>query len=380
MNSSPTFRVLAVDDDETVLDRLKSVLPRYTKEIGHVVVDVCLSFDEAEERLKAFGSSYDLVILDVMDSHPFSGTTEDGSRGTTLYERIRKVRWLPVIFYTAIPENVEVQVEAPMVVVVSKENTNLLRTSVVESLQSGAARVARTLVEELDSGVRSFLATHVSPNWDAYKQQDETTLQRLLMNRLSAWLREWSTPPGQLVPSEIGGSVPASAYYLLPPLEGSGLRAGSILTDNSGESWIVLTPSCDLYTGGVRSAKVERVLLAKLIRAEHQSEVAKYLSASERSNSLKSKAITVLQSQHHNPRWFFLPSFLSIPNLFVDLEHLSSVSYQDVLEWKRVADLDTPFIESLLARQSHWRGRIGTPDLVVDPHLSEMLAAHDSQN
>jgi hypothetical protein len=141
-----------------------------------------------------------------------------------------------------------------------------------------------------------------------------------------------------------------------------------------------MTPSCDLYTGSGRTAKVERVLLAKLTKAEQQSDVAKYLGAADRSNSLKKGAITALQSQHHQPRWFFLPSFLSIPNLFVDLEHLDSVRYEEVAQWKRLADLDTPFIESLLARQSHWRGRIGTPDLEVIPHLDEMVDAHASEN
>jgi CheY-like chemotaxis protein len=224
MNLNQTYRVLAVDDDQTVLDQLSSVVPRYAKDVGSVSVDTCLSFDEAEARLKTFGSNYDLVILDVMDSHPFGGGTENGSRGTALYERIRSVRWLPVIFYTAIPENVDVEVESPMVVVVSKENTNLLRTSIVESLKSGAARTARTLVEDLDSGVRSFLANHVSPNWSAYSQQDDATLQRLLMNRLAAWLREWSTPTGELVAKAIGGTAPASAYYLLPPSRVLGLE------------------------------------------------------------------------------------------------------------------------------------------------------------
>lgn len=375
MTENRQYKVLAVDDDDAVLERLQYVVPRYAKDLGTVIVETCSSFDEAEGRLKAFGADYDLVILDVMDSHPFGGGSEDGSRGATLYQRIRNVRWVPVIFYTAIPENVDIPVEPPLLVVVSKENTNLLRTSITQSLSSNAAPIARALVENLDSSVRSFLSQHVSPHWSAYSEHEESDLQLVLVNRLSAWLREWKTTAGETIASPMDGTVPSSAYYLLPPVTDAGLRAGSILRDPSSEElWIVMTPSCDLYIGGNRSIKVDRILLARLTRAEEQPVVAKYLEDPAPSKTATKEAVSLLKSQHHQPRWYFLPSFLIIPDLFVDLEDIQSVEQEVVSQWDRLADLDTPFIESLLARQSHWRGRIGTPDFGVDAHLSRMRA------
>jgi hypothetical protein len=64
-------------------------------------------------------------------------------------------------------------------------------------------------------------------------------------------------------------------------------------------------------------------------------------------------------------RFFFLPGALSLPDLLVDLQQLATLQRDHMGRLERLASLDSPFAEALLARFTRYFGRLGTPDLDV---------------
>jgi len=369
-----TIRILIVDDDQNVLEDLKTDLPDHLSDLGEIEVVPVNSFDTAQQLLESFDKYFDVVVLDVRQE---DAGVEGETRGAKLYERVRSVRWLPVVFYTGVPQECEGLAAPPLVDVVVKDKPEELYVAVRAAIDSGAASLARRLLKKVDSNLRSFLGQVVAPNWAEYSALGSDELEGVLLTRLAAWLREWGDETnGMLQP--IGHTTTVAAYYLQPPVSQTGLRAGSILVDDAKEIWVVLTPTCDLFTNEailkigeeVRSPKADRVFLAKGMPARDHPKILKYLAGP--SNTTTPSAIKIVTNHADNARWFYLPGFLNVPELIVDMEWVTSAPIADVSKWERLADLDQPFAEALLARHASWRGRIGTPDLDATESLRRL--------
>lgn len=360
------YQVLVVDDEPRAHDTVQTVVEEEFDGDVHVELTYRASFDDAELLLSSPASQYDLVVLDVMDNGPLGGSSTP-TKGTDLYKRIRKIRWVPVIFFTAIKEDIAFQSEPPLRTVLGKDESEKLGPAIRAALESNAAGIARELVETLDRETRMFLDINVAPHWEAYTQHDSASLRRILVSRLAAWLRDWETS-STAVTQAISENVPPASFYLVPPV-GESWRAGTILLDPEDGYWIVLTPSCDLVLGrradNLGFPKANRVLLARLVSLESHESLAKALGSEDPSKGVRKEAIQVLRNRN-DLRWYYLPEFLHVPDRLVDLEHLVSEDYGDISDWKRVADVDSPFAEELLTRQSQWRGRVGTPEIGLD--------------
>lgn len=190
---SPLFRILVVDDKQHHLDDLAASLPLMLADVGLIEVETRSSFAEAERELASPHSPYDVVVLDVTYGDPET-SGYDRTRGVDLYNRLRHIRWLPVVFYTGLPEQCEGLHTPPLVAVVSKDEPEHLFDHVRAALESGASRIARDLLQKLDFRMRHFLGHHVAPNWTAYKRLDPQEIERVLVGRLGAYLRDWDEP------------------------------------------------------------------------------------------------------------------------------------------------------------------------------------------
>src|SRR5215471_20884859 len=73
-------------------------------------------------------------------------------------------------------------------------------------------------------------------------------------------------------------------------------------------------------------------------------------------------------------RFFFLPDALSLPDLLVDFQQLEALQREHMHGLERLASLDSPFAEALLARFTRYFGRLGTPDLDVTVLLQRLRA------
>ena len=85
--------------------------------------------------------------------------------------------------------------------------------------------------------------------------------------------------------------------------------------------------------------------------------------------------------QNGQPEWFALlpgtltPSTCSgrrLPDLVVDFQRLVTLPREHMDSLERLASLDSPFAEALLARFARYFGRLGTPDLDLEMVIARL--------
>ncbi|MET8376747.1 hypothetical protein [Streptomyces microflavus] len=367
------LRLLIVDDEHDLAARLARMLKRRLADLGTIKCEIEERFDDAEKRLA--DEHFDLVVLDVRDSSGQSATTDDLTRGRSLYERVADVRWVPVIFYTAVPGQVEHLAAPPLIQVVAKNHLDEVTQAVRDGLTCGVPALTRHISDLLNRQLGMFLKDVIAPNWEQMATTDMSETALVLVNRLSAWLKENAVQElDGVIGSRVGTVVAHSSVarvYLNPPVT-SHLTAADLISSNDGQWWLVLTPACDLYedpavTGSV-SGRQPKVEFVRLVRATEIRQSSPFLTWDGTRTRKNEQALKRIFRTDHN-RYRVLPKYLNIPNLVVDFEDVSSVSLasiRDLLEskeWKRVATLDSPFAEAFLTAHSRTVGRIGTPDI-----------------
>lgn len=376
------MRILVVDDDaEMAAHASRELRDAAVDRPGFPPVKI-VELHDFDEALKALEQiRYDLVVLDVRKQAGPS-TKEDLRAGVTVYDEIRRRRFLPVVFFTALPHLVEHLRQTPLIDVIAKDETELLPEKVHAALASGVPTITCAIEDHVNGIVRDYLWRQVAPHWEEYTQGDPGEVAYLLTARLARSLRD--SGPGTLRAALDRAGVPAARTdsheagngdaaadipvwhpgrtYIYPPLEERS-GSGDVIRDTSEDSWwVVLSPACDLAHGA------DYALLAAAERLTDNPRYRKWADSPSRNteNSLKD----LLSGK--KDRYYFLPAFQAVPDLIVDLQHTQSIPIERLAAYQVVASLDSPFAEALLARHSYYRGRIGTPDTDCDAVIERL--------
>lgn len=360
--STKVWRILVIDDNpEMTFDAKREIEYTFTEgaEIN-VIVDVENNFDKGYERVRK--GECDIVILDVRrdGSEEYE---EDDEAGRRVFSRIQKIRFLPVIFWTALPRQVADQEMKPLVSVFSKDELHRIPDAIRMAIASKSVEVMTGIEETVADIMRKHMWQELAPHWEEDTSGGQAEeLARILITRVAQSLQDQDFPELTAKPSHC---------YLYPPVSEK-VRPGDLLRNNlpDGEEWwSVLTPACDLEIAG----KADFVLLA---RASPLTQFAKFKKWSNNQNPDNWRSLaTVLKGSIH--RYHYLPAFREIPELLLDLENVQSVAMSKLSELERVASIVSPYSEALLVRNSHFRGRIGVPNLNID-YVKERLMQSES--
>jgi len=369
---SSNWRVLIIEDDENICSQVEAdaTLGKLLPDVGKMQAEVCQTFDSALPLLDS--TRFDFLILD-LGKNQDAVSSEDASGGLTIFEEIKKRRFVPVVFYTALAHHVR-DLETAFVRVVEKtEGLPGLRREIKKVFETGLPDLLRHVEEEQ----RKYMWDFVENSWhDAKSCYEKADLTYLLARRLAHLLRRSSIR--QFLRSH-GAPSPAPEetqkihpieMYIRPVLDTT-ISSGYILKgciDGDDTYWVVLTPSCDFEYG-----HVERVLLAKCVKLDEQTE---YIAYVQNRNSVSKGKLKSLIKDHRtggqHDRFKYLPSTFFIPDLVVDLQCVVQVPKGRLDSIEKVAALDSPFTEGLLTQFSHYYGRVGTPDLDVELVLSRI--------
>ncbi len=376
-----SWRLLFVDDDDDLCRQIKEFLEGESiTEDGYAVpfqVETLTSFSEALDVLQAH--LFDLLILDVRLGS-YGGEREDEAGVTTL-QAVRERRFIPVVFYTGLPNAVR-DLETPLIRVVEKTEMPRLLEAVKSIFATRLPVVNRAMIRHLETVQRDYMWDFVATHWDKFgNTPDRIGLAYLLARRLAMSL---SGPGMQQLLQDLGNyiapatdrdKVPPMRYYVMPPVETTPLTGDLFygqIEEKSGY-WVLLTPSCDLVTGRV---KAEWTLLAHCELLTEQVEYKRWHdSLPNPSNTLNTSLLALLQNNRkegQSERFYFLPSAIDLPDLVVDFQQVVSLLQKELAELSRLASLDSPFAESLLTRFTRYFGRLGTPDLDADMILSKL--------
>jgi CheY-like chemotaxis protein len=370
--AAATWQLLFVDDDPGFCRQIQEFLDGETiPPDDRLQVKTLNDFGDALNELETY--RFDLLILDVrLGPHSI---TPDEEAGITTLQAIQQRRFIPVVFYTGLPNLVR-HLVTPLIQVVEKtEELPRLLDSLKSIFATRVPAVNRALIRRLETIQRDYMWDFVANHWGQFGDtSDHTSLAYLLARRLATSL---SGSGIQQLAQELGdsagttvaeGHVHPMRYYVIPPVEPAPL-VGDIYQGQVGEHngyWALLTPSCDMVTG---REKAELVLLARCLPLTEQVEYQQWRDGLPTpSRTINGKLQDLLRNNRRDSqseRFLFLPGALSLPDLVVDFQQLVTLQRDHMGGLERLASLDSPFAEALLARFTRYFGRLGTPDLDI---------------
>lgn len=341
------------------------------------------SFDNALDLLSRGG--FDLLVLDVFNqaraAARLGAMPEPEGRG--VFEQVRSTRFIPIVFLTALPNEVEDYENAPFVQIVAKgemDPMEALLESVEVCITSPFPRLYRALQAHIDSVSRDFMVKFVEKEWETLKDRHQD-IAHLLMRRLGVSFDGGANVltggPGTTTPAV--GKVPPIRYYIVPPLDelrmGGILKApelGSSANPDSSVRYVIMTPTCDLVEG---RGNADAVVLAECVPLETFDEYREWTEADEVSNTKRNNLVQLLKSnprKGQKNRYYYLPHAWTIPNMMVDFQRISHITYADLNKYTIEAHLDAPYAEALSHQFHSYLGRVGTPDLDLEAVISRM--------
>lgn len=360
--ASKTWRILIIEDHaDLASDARREIVEAFEQnETIDVDVQIETDFDAGFARVER-GES-DIVVLDVRRDTTDSAA-EDETAGRAVFLDIKKARFAPVVFWTALPDKVAAEVMLPLVAVVTKEDTDKLPGAIEAAIASHAVDTIADIESQVATVLKKHMWTELGPHWGEYTDDaDPATVAQVLISRLARVLDNDRDQSFTAHPSH---------RYVYPPA--SVMRSpGDVLRESGKNWWVVLTPACDF-----EQKKTEFVLLAHAGPLGTHPKYQAWTNVnpgssneSSRWNNLRQDVLMATQGRYH-----YLPAFREIPDLVIDLENVRAVDTKTLAAMEPVASLVSPFAEALLVQHSQFRGRIGVPDLDASLIKQRLLAA-----
>lgn len=365
------WRVLCVDDDEYIGAQVKDYLSSEIMAPGsRTEVETLNNFEGALATLES--QHFDILILDVRLGRPESDIEADDEAGPLTLRSIQEKRFLPVIFYTGLPQKVE-HLQSSLIKVVEKtEGVGTLFDKMKDIFETGLPEVNRAILRHVQQVQRDYMWNFVGPQWQKISAtEDRAGLAYLLARRLAMSLsgpniQELMRALGaSSAPAPEAGKVHPMQYYIMPAINAT-LLAGDIMKFAIGENteyWIVLTPSCDL-----EQKKAEYIKFARCVLLNDQKEYVEFMENKQDGN-IRGRLKGLLTNNRQKvqaDRFHYLPGTLYLPHLVIDFQQTRTLPLEDVNVTHRVASLDSPFAEAVVVRYTRYTGRLGTPDIDVD--------------
>lgn len=371
------LRALIIDDEEIIRNQIVSIFNGKIINEHKLSITAAEDFDQGIDAIKA--NDYDFVILDLCKGKP---SEESEKPGYEVLKNIQAVAYIPVIFYSGLTRHLD-ELKSEIVGVVNKgDGVAHLRKEVERIIASRLALIKAQIYAHIRESLRHYFWEVVHTEKKFFEPIiSDVSLGYLLLRRLAnslskenikILLRDDKIKVDKVHPMEL---------YIFPFDKGE-YEAGEIL-HREDKYYLILTPSCDFVKRANGQRKADKVLLAlanKFIDIpdyKKYDEIRKkaYKSESELKQmpNLEGKLKTWMNNNAgEKDRFFFLPSTPFIENLVVDFQNKIMVDYDDLGKYSRVAKLDDPFSQSMVASFIRYYNRVGFPDIDVEYVMSKI--------
>ena len=363
---SKELKLLYIEDDKENRDYLVKLLKDYTLCDFKVNIEAVDTFDNAIDKINS--KPYHIIILDIYKGNPNGGE----QLGLQILEQIQSKSFIPVIFYSGNTKDVQ-DLKSQIVGVVRKgdEGVDGLKLEIERLIKFNLPFIKENIHACLEEELKNYF-------WEIIHEQRSKF--RPGINDFSLgylMLRKFSSSLSRDKISKILGDnslnkekVHPMQFYIYPTNSGE-YECGEIL-EKDKEVFVILTPSCDFIlreksrkVNGVdlkeKSRKVGNVLLAKTTLLSETKEYEKYQSKKDGKDE-KKNLIRLIESGKGD-RFFFLPQTPFIENRIIDFQSKEMVKYDDLVNYTRVAKLDSPYAESMVSSFIRYYNRIGYPDI-----------------
>jgi ActR/RegA family two-component response regulator len=349
------LQVLFIEDDEKIAANLTKIFNNEMISGNRLSTSSITSFEEAMVHLEQ--SDYDMVVLDLQKE----GNNFDEMAGVKILEAIKKTAFIPVIFYTGHAGKVQDLISEIVGVVNKGDGVKKLKEEMQRIIDSKIALLKGNVYNHLRESLRKYFWETVDAQKAVFVPgNNDVSLGYLLLRRFANSLSKENIK--QLLGDDKIKTDKAHPmeFYIFP--SGSGeYEAGEILS-REGVFYTVLTPTCDFVEEGARKRKVGKVLLARTLTLKETEFFKKYESNKEKYK----QSLAELIESRKGDRYFFLPGTPFLPNLLLDFQNKVMYDYEELKDFTRIAKLDDPYAQSMIASFIRYYNRIGFPDIDSD--------------
>jgi len=371
---SMLLTILVVDDDPEVLQQLEQTMPKSIEDY-EIFWEYCENFSKAIQLIKLH--RYDAIITDIyLDRKGVNkkDLTEDDIKAYEIIDLIRGTRFCPIVAFTDGIQPPTFPI-GPFVSFADKAGGDAeLINRLTELIKTGVPSIARKLHNELDRTSGSYLWNFLEANWNLLNEQailDQQILERLIRRRAAIQL-------GRIVGDEKElETVEGLEFYIWPPISGEEYRLGDIVRHKeSKEIRVLMTPHCHLVVQtGDEKPRADHILTVRSFPAK---DIIRDICTDKNGNmknpwrgtnmkkmeKIRRRINSPAELGRPNGRYWFLPAFLSIPDLYCDFLQLESLRFEDLQsEFERIATLDAPFAEALQSCFTRFYSAVGIPNL-----------------
>ncbi len=363
------IKILMIDDDEKIGENAQKLFNGSKIKDNDIELVHIKEFEKALPMLKQ--SEFNIIILDV-----YRGEQKEKNEdrpGEKVLEEIKKTCFIPVIFFTGLTSRVD-HLKSEIIRVVNKvDNLEKLRDEIEKTIDSKLIFIRNKLDSYIHNSMKEYFWDFVHKDWNLLCEiNDEISLSYLLIRRLGSSLsRRQIIKLLEDDPKISSDTIHPMEFYIYPCISKE-FETGDILR-LAGETFIVLTPTCDFICRSNGERAATNALIAKCSLLKENDKFKKYienLSANE--DNLKS----LLRGS--DKRFFFLPGTFFIEDSLVDFQKIKAVSYEELSSYNKIATLDDPFAQSMLASFIRYYNRIGHHDLDLDVILKKYSSKQSS--
>ena len=345
------LRLLIVEDRPMDIDSFKDDLEDYRSDTERDIDPIiCRTSQKALEELD---NSIDGAIVDLKLGN-------EGGEGNKFIKEIEKSFFrIPIIIFTANPRHIDDSIDGVEVFIKGDIGYYDLLDRFWDIYETGLTHImgGRGEMERLLSQV---FKTNIFPkidNWIAHSKQDgqDKTERALMRYTLSHLYHLLDNGQECFFPEE---------FYLCPPMS-EDITTGSIVEENvSNQSFIVLSPACDLVVRKDDEFKTDRILLVEI--ESENNVVNAVLDGIQKKDSKKRKLQDVFKNNYTDYyHWLPKTDFFEGGILNFRKSHTLDVSTFSDKFGKPTIQVSPSFVKDIVSRFSSYYARQGQPDIDI---------------
>lgn len=368
------LKLLFVEDDQQLGQNLITYFNGLELSSYLIKAEIINNFDEAISHVSK--SDFDLVILDLFKDEP-DGDKEAGIR---VLDTIRQTAFVPVIFYTGHAHKIQNLVSEIVGVVSKGDGIEALTNEIERIITSKIALIKSLAYNHLKESLRKYFWETVDTQKGVFKPGHvDVSLGYLWLRRFASSLSKENIKEllgDERIKPDKAHPMEFYVYPINPEPDVEEYQTGEILKKDDNY-YAILTPDCDFVMRPNGSRKADKILLATTKKFKGLPDYVKYTALTNKQDrskeennqlsNLKGKLINWISNQGgEKDRFFFLPFTPFIENLIIDFQVKEMVDYAQLKSFTRVAKLDLPYAQSMIASFIRYYNRIGFPDIDSD--------------
>ena len=340
-----TLRLLLIEDSEEDISTCQDTAARYSEENERPMEIVeCRGLEESFSKLD---NSFDAAIIDLR-----LGADDRG--GNKIFDRLTQSLYrIPVAFFTGTPDAAPNDMRQSTFI--KGENSyDQIFDHFWDTFNTGLTKIlgGRGLIEQHLHEIYEKCLVPNLQGWIQYGRRNPELTERAILRHALNHMQQLLTDDTEACfPDEV---------YLTPPLTDQ-IRTGSIISDNEGNNFAVLSPACDLAIRTNGDMNTDTILIAGI---ESDLKLFPLNEEGMRSNSVRSRFESARRNTTNNLH--YLPQTSVFQGGFLNFRHISAIpkqTFSDQFPSPPQLQISQPFIKDIMARFSSYYARQGQPEI-----------------